>query len=189
MVRQHLLIPLALRMDQPLADPSSDLLAEARRGSPAAIELLYDRFAAVVARVAYRITGSLDDADDVVQDVFVGLPEALRGFQGSGTLEGWIHRVATRTALMRVRRDRRGTLLPELPDRRSASTDAIAAKLTLEAVLLRLPETLRLVFVLKEMEGYSHAEIGSLLGIRAGTSEVRLHRAMKRLRELLESSL
>lgn len=56
----------------------------------------------------------------------------------------------------------------------------------LERGIESLPETLRAVFVLKEIEGYSHAEIGELLGIRRGTSEVRYHRAIRQLRETLK---
>lgn len=172
-----------------LTDQSSDVIAEARRGSNAALETLYRRYASLVARVAYRITGSRDDAEDIVQDVFIGLPEALRQFQGRGALDAWIHRIATRAALMRLRRSRREQPLESVPERGRASADALAAKITVEHALTKLPERLRLVFVLKEMEGYSHAEIAELLGIRAGTSEVRLFRAMKQLRALLGDSL
>lgn len=174
-------------MSPRLTDLTHDLLAEARGGSPVALGALYERYAPLVARVAYRVTGSMDDAEDVLQDVFVGLPEALRKFEGRGSFDGWIHRVATRTALMRLRRERQSAAMPELLDSRSPTSAGIAARLTLEAALLRLPDALRLVFVLREMEGYSHAEIGSMLGIRAGTSEVRLHRAVRQLRAYLEN--
>jgi RNA polymerase sigma-70 factor, ECF subfamily len=172
----------------PVNEPSAAFLADARRGSPSALTTLFQRYGSMVFRVACRITGSTDEADDVVQDVFVGLPEALRHYRGAGSLEAWIHRIATRTALMRLRRTRREVGDSELTDRLVDTRSAIAARLTLEAALRRLPESLRLVFVLKEMEGYSHAEIALLLNIRVGASEVRLHRAMKRLREALETS-
>lgn len=152
-----------------LTDLSKDLLVEARGGSSAALSALFERYAPLVARVAYRVTGSIDDAEDVVQDVFVGLPEALRRYDGRGSFDGWIHRVATRTALMRLRRERKSAPMPELFDSRSPTSAGIAARLTLEAALLRLPDQLRLVFVLREMEGYTHAEIGAMLGIRTGT--------------------
>jgi RNA polymerase sigma-70 factor (ECF subfamily) len=173
---------MALRLN----DRSSDIVADVQSGSVPALEALYHRYASLVARVAYRITGSRDEADDVVQDVFIGLPEALRRFDGRGSLDAWIHRVATRAALMRVRQTRRHMPLDSTSEPRTRSPDSLA-KIALDAALEKLPEPLRLVFVLKEMEGYSHAEIADLLGIRTGTSEVRLFRATRRLRALLET--
>jgi RNA polymerase sigma-70 factor (ECF subfamily) len=165
------------------------LLKRAAAGEHAAIAELFARHAAAVHRTAYRLTGSAADADDVLQDVFVGLPEALRTYQGRGSFVGWLGRVAARTALMRMRRRTRRREVPfdaagDLPsagaeprgDERAAIDRALAA----------LPEGLRAVFVLKEVEGYSHAEIGEMLGIRAGTAEVRLFRAKRILRDLLK---
>ena len=68
----------------------------------------------------------------------------------------------------------------------NSESSGLDARQALERALTTLPGTLRSVFVLKEVEGYSHAEIAELLGIRRGTSEVRLLRAIRRLRQELE---
>lgn len=171
--------------------PGVSLLERAISGAPEAIAELYERYGATVHGVAYRLTGSAADAEDVLQDVFIGLPEALRSYAGRGSLEGWIKRVAVRTALMRVRgRSRRREVPldaagePPFLSRPDACVDRAAIERALDA----LPAPFRAVFVLREIEGYSHAEIGEMLGIRSGTSEVRLFRAKKILRELLRSS-
>lgn len=65
------------------------------------------------------------------------------------------------------------------------AAQTVVDQVALDRALKQLPRDLRHVFVLKEIEGYSHAEIGGLLGIRKNTSEVRLHRAIKRLRRML----
>jgi RNA polymerase sigma-70 factor (ECF subfamily) len=164
----------------------SHTLAQARSGSPEALGLLFTQHADAMFRVAIRLTGSAQDAEDVVQDVFVGLPEALRHYTEQGTFDAWLKRVTARYALMRLRAAARR---PEssFDDTTSlaAPTHDVAERMTITDAIGRLSEPLRTVFVLHEIEGFSHVEIGHTLGIRAGTSEVRLFRA----RALLRASL
>jgi RNA polymerase sigma-70 factor (ECF subfamily) len=125
-----------------------------------------------------------------VQDVFIGLPNALRAYDARGSFRGWLRRVVVRTALLRLRRERRraewqrkaAEVAPS-----NARPKPIEEKLTLERVLGRMPEDLRVVYLLREVEGYSHAEIGARVGISRGASEVRLHRARRFLRERLHA--
>lgn len=168
--------------EQPPAGEQA-LLAAVRQGSNEALGQLYTRHATDVYSVAYRLTGSRQDAEDVLQDVFVGLPRALRSYDEQGRFGAWLGRVAARTALMRLR-SRGARREEELEDAGDAPArggadpvDRIAAERALRA----LPDGLRAVFVLKEIEGYSHAEIGALLGITAENSAVRLSRAWKLL--------
>ncbi len=137
--------------------------------------------------VAYQLTMSADDADDVVQDVFIGLPEALRAFSGTGDFSAWIRKVAVRTTLMRMRASKRraATALRADSERETAMSNFLLDRLAIATALAALPSDLRVVFMLRDVEGYSHAEIASLLGIRTGTAEVRLHRARRKLRALL----
>lgn len=171
-----------------IESPTPEALAgPAARGDPAALAALYERYGEMVHRTAYRLTGSAADADDLLQDVFVGLPEALRSYTGAGSLEGWLRRVTVRTALMRLRRTgRRREVSLDGAHHVPASADGDPGLAgAVQAALDALPEPLRTVFVLKEVEGYSHAEIARALDIRVGTSEVRLSRARKQLRRLL----
>lgn len=170
------------------APPVADVLERAAAGHPDALAWLYERYAPVVHRAAYRLTASRADADDVLQDVFVGLPEALRQYGGRGSLEGWLRKVAVRTALMRIRGSSRRREVPlddVSPAAPRSDPGAGIDRAALESALAALPASLRVVFVLKEVEGYSHAEIAALLRIGEGASEVRLHRARKSLRTLL----
>src|SRR6266487_1253667 len=82
---------------------SADLVGGVRNGDPAALGLLYDAFGAGLFRLAYRLTGTREDAEDVVHDVFVGLPEALTRYEERGRLGAWLRRVTARVALMRLR--------------------------------------------------------------------------------------
>jgi RNA polymerase sigma-70 factor (ECF subfamily) len=114
---------------------------------------------------------------------------ALRHYEERGAFAAWLKQVTVRTALMHRRsRERRRDALLGFPTfrRQSTAPDPVLERLTLETALAALPQSQRDVFVLYHVEHFSHAEIATLLGIRRGTAEVRLHRAVKRLRTLLE---
>jgi RNA polymerase sigma factor (sigma-70 family) len=167
------------------------LVEGARAGQPEAVGELYKLYGDTVYRVALRLLNSAADAEDVVQDVFVGIGRSLLSFEGRGSLEGWIKRVTSRTALMRLRRQRSRneiSLDAGLPAWSSAVGSSPVDRLTLEKALGQLPDSLRVVFVLKEVEGYTHQEIGEMLGIRPGTSKIRLHRARKELQNSIEGT-
>ena len=165
----------------------SDIISEARAGSAEALGRLFTAHADVLLRVAVRLTASEADAEDVVQDVFVGLPEALRHYKEQGSFAAWLKRVTVRCALMRMRSEARRleTSFESAPQVYAATPDHVN-RTAIGRALEQLSPGLRAVFVLHEVEGYSHVEIGELLGIRAGTSEVRLFRARGILRALLE---
>jgi RNA polymerase sigma-70 factor (ECF subfamily) len=167
----------------------AELITAARTGDAGALAALYTAHAQPLFAVAWRLTGSRADAEDVLHDVFVGLPEALRRYVERGSFAAWLRTVTARTALMRMRASRRRREVDvEGADGRAVATagDATEARADLQRAVAELPESLRAVVVLKEMEGYTHAEIGALLGITPGASEVRLCRALRRLRERLE---
>ena len=168
----------------PSPDATPRQIAAARAGSTDALGGIYRLHADMVFGAAYRITLSEADAEDVLQDVFVGLPEALRSYDERGTFASWLKAVAVRTALMRLRSQRRlreGSL-----DSASTPTSARPTALDRAAArdaIARLPEALRVVFMLSEVEGYTHAEISALLDISAGASATRLHRAWRAILE------
>ena len=161
-------------------------IARAREGDLDALGDLYREHAHLVMRVAYHLTASRDEAEDIVQDVFIGLPEALRKLADLSTFSSWLRRVAARTALMRMRGERRRRQSPiEGADGASAPEHDGTEREAIAGALASLPEELRAVFVLKEIEGYSHSEIASLAGITVSNSEIRLYRARRRLRQIL----
>jgi RNA polymerase sigma factor (sigma-70 family) len=162
------------------------LIDQARSGEPGALAALYQDHGATLYRLAYRLTGTREDAEDVVHDVFVGLPEALQRYDERGRFAAWLKRVTARVALMRLRSGKR---------RREVALDNAAGQVQppatsggdgLAAAVDTLPDHLRAVLVLKEIEGYAHAEIALVLGISEGASRVRLARALERLRNELE---
>jgi RNA polymerase sigma factor (sigma-70 family) len=171
---------------QPAEFDEPRLIAQTRAGDPSALGALYDRHAATLMAVAYRLLQSTPDAEDVVHDVFVGLPEALRRYEERGAFSAWLKTVTARVALARMRES---AVLDVVPLEGAAEPIApqrdIADGISLDAAVRALAPTLRAVLVLKEIEGFSHGDIAKLLDISVGASEVRLHRAIRALRAAL----
>jgi len=167
-----------------------ELVERARRGDAQAFEALVRGFYRAAYATALSLTGNDMDAEDVVQDLFVGLPEALKRYEDRGRLGAWLRTVTVRLVLMRRRAERRRGEVALGPDVAGSGPPdgGVLNRADMDHALRALPDAMRTVFVLKALEGYTHAEIGTLLGIRAGTSEMRYHRAVRRLRTALKES-
>jgi RNA polymerase sigma-70 factor (ECF subfamily) len=177
-------MPLPMQHDQ----SEETLILRVRQGDNAALGALFDLHGESIYRLAYRLLGTREDAEDAVQDVFAGLPNALAHYQESGTFGSWLRRVAARTALMRLRADRRRAQQPDMGLDPGAANHDVALRMTLDTALAALPQTLRVVVTLRLVEGYSHDEIASALHISVSASKVRLHRAIHHLQRTLRGS-
>jgi len=164
-----------------------ELIAAVRDGNADALGELYDRYAHELLALSYRLMQSTDDAEDVVHDVFVGLPEALRRYEERGAFRSWVKKIAARVALARIRESsqRPSVAVDDLIDHQRAQTRDVEGIISLEQAMRTLTPALRAVLVLKEIEGFSHAEVAQMLDISVGASEVRLHRAIQALRDAL----
>jgi len=169
---------------------SHELLAGCRRGDPRAFEELVRITYRRVYALAHRLVGDRYEAEDVVQEAYLRMFRGLAGFREEARFETWMHRIVTNTAFNQLkRRGRFGSLVegdeplevpvPESSELRATERDE------LERALARLPEGQRTVLVLKDVYDLSCREIGDEIGIEEGAVKVRLHRARKRLREIL----
>ena len=166
------------------------LIQRVRAGDARAERELYDANVERVYRLAYRLTGDDDLARDFTQETFIRAFERLEGFRGDAALSTWLHTIATSVVLNGLRkvkrfRQREADLdeAGAVPGRtRHAEPDL---KLKLARAIDALPERSRMVFVMHDVEGYTHEEIGGALGMEAGTSKAQLSRARARLRESL----
>jgi RNA polymerase sigma factor (sigma-70 family) len=143
--------------------------------------------------VAYRLTGSHDDAQDLVQEVLLRVRRGLTTYQ-PGSLEGWLSRITTNAFLDEVRRRKRRPLdvVPDLPDRLlgvDADPDETLARTRLpddvQAALAALPDEYRAAVVLCDVVGLDYAEIADALEIPPGTVRSRIHRGRAQLRKAL----
>lgn len=174
---------LAQRMPPSRTSSISLLVSRIRAGQADAIGELYAQIGGTLGALAQRLTGSRQDAEDVVHDVFLGLPEALKHYDERGQFDAWLRRVTARVALTRVRnrqRLRERGIESDVPHEPTALS--LDDKLAVMTAVDALPDGLHTVIVLKMIEGYSHEEIAVLLGITPRASEQRLYRAVKTLR-------
>jgi RNA polymerase sigma-70 factor (ECF subfamily) len=170
-------------------DAERDLVERLRAKDPEAFAWLYDRYAGLLFRIGYSLLGDTSEAEDLVHDVFLGLPRALLTFEGRGSFEGWLKRVATRTGLMKLRQARSRTTRARhwswaLP--RFQRPPDVDTAMDLEAALAEVRPKLRAAFVLREVQGYSYEEVADLLGISIGAAKVRVLRARRMLGPLLK---
>jgi RNA polymerase sigma factor (sigma-70 family) len=168
--------------------PPVDLSA-LRNGDATALGDCYRLHAQHLRTVALRLTGALEDAEDVVHDLFARLPSLAATYEERGQLRAWLTQLTIRASLMHRRRSRvRSTVSIENANAVAAPTvngDPLAAARVLNA-LSALSPPLRHVFVLRAVHDFSHAEIAAALNISVSSSEVRLHRAIRKLRDFLE---
>ena len=170
----------------PAREDDAGLVARMGSGDGSALGSLYDRHAPALLAVAMRMLGAAREAQDVVHDVFVGLPEALRRYEERGALAAWLRKITARVALakMRAAGAPEHLSLAEVSEPSARQRD-IEGVMALEDAMRQLTPGLRAVLVLKEIEGFSHAEVAEMRHISVGASEVRLHRAVRALRTLL----
>jgi RNA polymerase sigma-70 factor, ECF subfamily len=161
----------------------ADHAAAAARGSRHALAELYARHADGVYALALRLLHNSADAEDVLQDVFVGLPHALGTYTERGTFSAWLKRIAARSAIARGRNRRPAeALTADLP---ALATDA-GLRIDLDAAVAALPDALRTPFVLRAVNGFSHDEVAALLEISVANAMQRYSRACRLLRTTLE---
>lgn len=167
-----------------------ELIARVRAGDGVAERALYDAHVDRVYRLAYRLAGDDELAREYTQDTFVRAFEQLGAFRGEAKLSTWLHAIATSVVLNGLRKvkrfHRRET---ELDDAVTVSAQTRRAEPDLKRRLAQaidaLPEGYRTVFLLHDVEGYTHEEIGASLGIETGTSKAQLSRARAKLRDAL----
>jgi len=167
-----------------------ELIARVRAGDPSAERTLYDAHVDRVYRVAYRLAGDDELAREFTQETFIRAFERLEGFRGESALSTWLHSIAISVALnglRKLKRFRRREADIEEADgvatmRREAEPDL---KRRLAHAIDALPEGYRTVFLLHDVEGYTHEEIAAALDVETGTSKAQLSRARARLRETL----
>lgn len=171
----------------------SQLIERVLMGDPVAERELYDRHVDRVYRLAYRLAdGDADLARDFTQDVFVRAFDRLSDFRREAQLSTWLHSITVSVALNGMRKVRRWrsreTELNDVTSRHAAvKPDEPGLRSRLRAAVGKLPEKYRSVFVMYDVEGYTHEEIGAALGMPIGTSKARLSRARAKLRaELAE---
>jgi RNA polymerase sigma-70 factor, ECF subfamily len=181
--------------NRPEADRAAEtaLVERCRAGEPGAFEEIYRQHAARVFSIASRFAGSRDEGQDLLQEVFLLVHRKIGTFKGEAALGTWIYRLATNCCLdfLRSRQHREQQATEVLDQAVGHPERAVGAlrveRLDLERAIAQLPPGYRAAFVLHDVEGFDHAEVARLLDIAEGTSKSQVHKARRRLRDLLAS--
>ena len=182
----------ALYGDEP--DSDMELVRRVRKGDEAAFRRVVDIHGPRLYLLAMSMLGNREDAQDVVQETFVGAFRGLRGFQGRSTVKTWLTRILMNNVanLRRSRRLRKTLPLGEAEEQLGEALAELATetgradvRMDIAAVLSRLPQEHREVIVLREIQSMTYDEIAAALGVPRGTVESRLFRARQKLKEIL----
>jgi len=160
----------------------SDLIEGCIKGDRRMQEELYRRFAPKMYAVCLRYSNNSEDAQDLLQEGFIKVYRNLHRFRAEGSFEGWIRRVFVNTSIEHFRKkSAKLSMVSEKEESTIEDTDISALESMAEKDIINIIQELspgyRTVFNLYVVEGYSHKEIGDLLGISEGTSKSQLARA------------
>lgn len=174
--------------------PDFELTQAAAKGDMGAFETLYERHYRRVYSLCLRMMANATEAEDLTQEVFVQLFRKLGSFRGESQFTTWLHRLTVNQVLMHFRKKgvkvEQTTDEGEMADVVQAGTERpssmpVVDRIALDRAIALLPPGYRTVFVLHDVEGFEHEEIGTLLGCSVGTSKSQLHKARMKLRTLL----
>lgn len=183
-----------LRLPREPEDRDLVLCKRCQQGDVHALEELYKRHKDKVYALVLRMTNNVQDAEDIVQEIFVQVQRKIADFRGDAAFSSWLYRVATNVTLSALRRRKRHA--KEFPVEKMQTTgyqpQTQATKLLkpfLEEAIASLPPKSRMVFVLHDIQGFQHDEIASMLHCSVGTSKSQLHKARAQLRKFLRPRL
>lgn len=185
--------------------PESELVAGAKSGNNEAFEELVNRYEKKIYRLALRLTGNAEDAEDVLQETFLKAFEHLPDFRQDSRFYTWLVRIAVNEGLMKLRKrrsdrsepmqdsvDEDGQVMPREFRDWKPNPEQLLSQDEMEAVLLnaarKLPPSLRTVFMLRDVEELSTEETADALNLTPGAVKARLFRARFHLREELSKT-
>ena len=190
----------AHEQNEDLRDPTERIVADTVelkliesciKGDRASQKAIYDRLAPRMLPLCMRYVGDRSLAEDVLQDGFITLFTHLDSYKGNGSFEGWARKIFVTTALMELRKKDALKMSDELDTVRGMKADLpsqgqnIGYK-ELMKLVMQLPAGFRTVFNMYAVEGYSHTEIGDILGISESTSRTQLSRARICLQNMIK---
>jgi RNA polymerase sigma-70 factor (ECF subfamily) len=172
----------------------------AQRGDAAAFENLYQTHSRRVYALCLRMVGNPAEAEDLTQEAFLQAYRKIQTFRGDSSFSTWLHRVAVNIVLMKLRRKKHTEVSLEentegdenflSPHSEFGEADLRLAgsidRINLQRAIEQLPPGFKSIFILHDIQGYKHNEIGEILGCSAGNSKSQLHKARMRLRALLK---
>lgn len=165
-----------------------ELISKAKEGDKQAFRSLYDEHIGRVYALCYRLTGEKGMAEDASQEVFIQLWKKLGNFDGQSQFSTWLHSVTANITISYMRKQKgwvQRMFNLENSDINERPAQENSTDVDLEALIIRLPERARMVFVLHALEGYRHEDIAKMLNMAVGSSKAHFFRAKQLLKEYL----
>ncbi len=180
--------------------PLPETIRLAQRGDAAAFESLCQAHSRRVYALCLRMARNPAEAEDLTQEAFLQMYRKIQTFRGDASFSTWLHRVTVNVVLMKLRKKKHNEVSLEesterdenssTPPSEFAETDLRLTgsldRINLQRAIEQLPPGFKSIFVLHDIQGYKHHEIGEILGCSAGNSKSQLHKARMRLRALLK---
>lgn len=180
----------------------NDLIEKFRKGCQSSFEELISRYETKAHNLAMRLTRNAEDAEEVLQDVFVTVYRKIDGFEGKAKFSSWLYRITVNAAFMKLRKRRQDQSVPLEDLAPNVQNKAISQQFTtlamcdsltmnneikdaLEGAISKLPDDYRAVFVLRDIDGLSNKEVGQILNLSIPAVKSRLHRSRLMLRKRL----
>lgn len=184
----------ALRQNDLAAAPGGDIetwVGQAKAGDRRAFEKVYRACHGRVYALCLRMTGRVQEAEELTQDAFVRAWEKLELFRGDSAFTTWLHRLTVNLVLQERRsQGRRRAKEQPAPDLEVFGHHAVRAmpgtRVDLERAIAALPPGAKKVLVLRDIQGYAYQEIADMTGVTLGTVKAQIHRARALVREALE---
>jgi len=187
---------------QSIHSPEAETILQAQRGDAQAFERIYQSHSRRIYCLCLRMVRNPAEAEDLTQEAFLRVFRNIRTFRGESAFSTWLHRLAVNVVLMQLRKKnlpepvleetKRPTGESAPADQKArdsdAPTSALIDRVNLDRAVEQLPSSHKLVFVLHDIQGYKHHEIAKMVDCSVGTSKGRLHKAHKRLRDLLREN-
>jgi RNA polymerase sigma-70 factor (ECF subfamily) len=170
--------------------PDAELVARCRAGDGDAFEALYREHAPRLYALARRMTGSEQESEDLLQEIFLQAHRKLGSFRGDAAIGTWLYRLAIRQCLDFLRSSQgrmkaASRTYEEEGAHAPATRDTPVARLDIERAVQKLPDGCRTAFVLRDVEGFEHKQIAEMLGVSENTSKTQVFKARMKLRAML----
>src|SRR6266853_3648069 len=189
-----------LKRRKPDSASFSEAIRLAQQGDAAAFEFIYKDYCGRVYALCLRMLHDPAEAEDLVQEVFIQLFRKIYTYRGESAFSTWLHRLTANLVLMHLRRKKPISISlddidgsdegDDRPQKEIGAPDpqltGLIDRVTLQSAIEQLPRGYREIFTLYDVQGYDHREIAKILGRSVGNSKSQLHKARKRLRELLQ---
>jgi len=172
----------------------ADILERCKSGDQKAYYEIYRLYSKAMFNICFRIVGSQEMAEDVLQEAFVNAFQKLKSFQGKSSFGAWLKRIVVNKAISYVRKSQLEVMLMDetmdFEEEKGLDEEELVLKIeSVRSAIQKLPNGFRIVFSLYLLEGYDHKEIAEILEISESTSKTQYNRAKKKLKEILKEEI